>query len=108
MAAYWESLLKDAQPAVREVLETGMHQVERAPSMAMISAIFDFDPLPSIARYEGPKLIIDTPHGDGPTALHNQVPDVTRKVIEGTSHWAHMDKPQEFNRLLDEFFAWLA
>jgi pimeloyl-ACP methyl ester carboxylesterase len=40
--------------------------------------------------------------------LHRQVPDVSRKVIAGTSHWAHMDKPQEFNRLLDEFLAWLA
>ena len=33
------------------------------------------------------------------------MPDVTRKVIAGTSHWPHLDKPQEFNRLLDEFLA---
>ena len=74
----------------------------------MIGAIFDFDPLPALQRYSGPMLIIDTPHGDSPTALHRQLPDVSRKVIEGTSHWPHLDKPQEFNRLLDEFLAWLA
>ena len=45
---------------------------------------------------------------DGPTALHRQMPDISRKVITGTSHWPHMDKPQDFNRLLDDFLAWMA
>lgn len=108
MASYWSSLLKGAGPPVREVLEAGRRSIEREPSLAMIGAIFDFDPLPALTHYPGPKLIIDTPHGDSPTALHRQLPDVSRKVIAGTSHWPHMDKPQEFNRLLDEFLAWLA
>lgn len=108
MAGYWNSLLEGADPPVRELLEAGMRSVGREASLAMIGAIFDFDPLPALERYPGPKLIIDTPHGDSPTALHRQLPDVSRKVIEGTSHWPHLDKPQEFNRLLDEFLAWLA
>ena len=108
MAGYWSSLLQGAEPPVPELLEAGMRSVGREPSLAMIGAIFDFDPLPDLGRYPGPKLIIDTPHGDSPTALHRQLPDVSRKVIIGTSHWPHMDKPLEFNRLLDEFLAWLA
>jgi pimeloyl-ACP methyl ester carboxylesterase len=31
--------------------------------------------------------------------------DVLHKVIEGTSHWIQMDKPDEFNKLLDEFLS---
>jgi pimeloyl-ACP methyl ester carboxylesterase len=108
MAGYWNSLLEGAQPPVRAVLESGISSVGREASLAMISAIFEFDPLPDLGRYPGPKLIIDTAHGDSPTALYRQLPDVARKVIDETSHWAHMDKPQEFNRLLDEFLAWLA
>jgi pimeloyl-ACP methyl ester carboxylesterase len=108
MAGYWDSLLEGAERPVREVLDAGRRSIEREPSLAMIGAIFDYDPLPALTRYPGPKLIIDTPHGDSPTALHRQLPDVSRKVIAGTSHWPHMDKPQEFNRLLDEFLAWLA
>lgn len=108
MAGYWNALLEGAEPTVRAALEAGMRSIRREPSLAMIGAIFDFDPLPALGRYPGPKLIIDTPHGDSPTALHRQLPDVSRKVIAGTSHWPHMDKPQEFNRLLDEFLAWLA
>lgn len=108
MAGYWSSLLEGAEPPVREILEAGMREIGREPSLAMIGAIFRFDPLPDLARYPGPTLIIDTAHGDNAMALYRQVPDVSRKVITGTSHWAHMDKPQEFNRLLDEFLAWLA
>ena len=108
MAGYWNSLLEGAERPVRELLETGMRSVGREPSLAMIEAIFDYDPLPALHRYHGPKLIVDTPHGDSPTALYRQLPEVSRKVIAGTSHWPHLDKPQEFNRLLDEFLAWLA
>jgi pimeloyl-ACP methyl ester carboxylesterase len=107
-AGYWNSLFEGAQPAVRDALEGDMHRVQREPSLAMIEAIFAFDPLPALRSYPGPKLIIDTTHGDGDTALYKQLPEVTRKVITGTSHWAHMDKPQEFNRLLDDFLAWMA
>lgn len=108
MAGYWNSLLEGAQPPVRAALEAGMRSIGRDASVAVIGAIFDFDPLPALGRYTGPKLIIDTAHGDSPTALYRQLPDVSRKVIADTSHWPHMDKPQEFNRLLDEFLAWLA
>jgi len=108
MAGYWASLLEGAQPDVRETLEAGMRSVKREASLAMIAALFDYDPLPALKSYDGAKLIIDTVHGEGPTALHNQMPDIARKVIPDTSHWPHMDKPQEFNRLLDEFLAWIA
>ena len=107
-AGYWHSLFEGAQPAVRDTLEGDMRRIQREPSLAMIEAIFAFDPLPALRAYPGPKLIIDTPHGDGDTALYKQLPEVTRKVVTGTSHWAHMDKPQEFNRLLDDFLAWMA
>jgi pimeloyl-ACP methyl ester carboxylesterase len=108
MAGYWNSLLEGAERPVRERLETGMRSVGREASLAMIGAIFEYDPLPGLRSYPGPKLIIDTPHGDSPMALYRQMPDVSRKIIAGTSHWPQLDKPQEFNRLLDEFLAWLA
>jgi pimeloyl-ACP methyl ester carboxylesterase len=107
-AGYWNSLFEGAQPAVHDMLEGDMRHIQREPSLAMIEAIFAFDPLPALRAYPGPKLIIDTTHGDSDTALHRQLPEVTRKVVTGTSHWAQMDKPQEFNRLLDDFLAWIA
>jgi pimeloyl-ACP methyl ester carboxylesterase len=108
MGTYYRYLLAGAQPAIDDELEAQRRRVPREQALALIGAVFDFDPLPSLARYTGSKLIIDTPHGDGPGALHAQMPDVTRKQIAGTSHWPHLDKPQEMNRLLDEYLAWMA
>jgi len=102
---YWKSLLADAKPEVETRVREDMKRVPKEPSLAMIRAVFAYDPMPALAAYPGPKLIIDTPHGDGPTALHNQVPEVPRKVIEGTSHWVQMDEPDQFNTALDEFLA---
>jgi pimeloyl-ACP methyl ester carboxylesterase len=82
-----------------------MRHVPRAAALAIIEAIFAYDPLPALRACRGPVLIVDTQHGEGPGALHNQVPTVPRRVITGTSHWPHMDKPAEFNGILDEFLA---
>ena len=102
---YWTKLLAGAQPNVEKQVRGDLKRIPRDDSLAMIGAIFAYDPLPALRVYQGPKLIIDTPHGEGPSALHNQVPEVPRRVIPGTSHWPQMDKPEEFNRMLAEFLA---
>jgi pimeloyl-ACP methyl ester carboxylesterase len=38
-------------------------------------------------------------------ALNRQLLEVPYQQVEGTSHWLHMDKPGEFNRILDGFLA---
>jgi len=102
---YWKRLLTDARPQVEAEVRKDMAPISREASLAMIGAIFAYDPLPKLAAYTaaGPILLIDTPHGDGPQALHSQMPALPRRVITGTSHWPHMDKPAEFNAILDEF-----
>lgn len=103
MDGYWQSLVDGAKPQNADMLITEGKNVERDASIAMIDATFAYDPLPSLAAYRGPKLLVDTPHGDGPDALHNEMPALPRVVIEGTSHWPQLDKPTEFNAILDEF-----
>jgi pimeloyl-ACP methyl ester carboxylesterase len=46
---------------------------------------------------------VDTEHGGGPDALRNQLPSVPHRIIAGTSHWPQLDRPDEFNLILDEF-----
>lgn len=105
MDGYWQSLLKGARAATRKGREAEMRRVPRDSSMAMIEATFAFDPLPALARYQGPKLIVDTVPDEGPGALHNQVPQIEHRVIAGTSHWPQLDDPKAFDRVLDEFLA---
>lgn len=105
MDGYWTSLMKDAQPNVETQLRGEMHQIPQTASVAIIKSIFEYDPLPSLTAYPGPKLLVDTAHGENPGALHNIAPQIRREVIAGTSHWPHMDKPEEFNGIMAEFLA---
>ena len=102
---YWNKLLAGAQPQVDRRLRDDMKSVPRDAGLSLIRAIFEFDPLPALNAYGGPKLAIVTPHGDTPNDLHKLMADLPHKLIVGTSHWPHMDKPEEFNRMLGEFLA---
>ncbi len=103
MKGYWEKLLTEAQPHVRTQLVAQMNAVPKEASLAIIKALFAYDPLPALDRYPGPKLLIYTSQGDTPNDLQNLRPKLPRRVIDGTSHWVHLDKPAEFNQVLDEF-----
>ena len=100
---YWERLLTDAQPAVREHVMSRMRSVPKEPSLVIIRQLMQFDPAPSLSRYPGPKLAIHTANENTPNDLHNIVPGLPHRTIEKASHWMHMDQPEEFNRVLDEF-----
>ena len=100
MAQYWQTLTAQARPSVLALLNVERGEIGRDASLAMIQATFDFDPLPALARYPGPTLLIDTLHGDSPTALYRQVPELERRLIDGTSHWPQLDDPNAFNQLL--------
>jgi pimeloyl-ACP methyl ester carboxylesterase len=102
---YWKTLLTGAQPAVEARIRGEMARLPRDAALSIIGAVFAYDPLPALRAYRGPKLLVDTPHGEGPQSLHTQAPEIPRKVITDTSHWPHMDKPDEFNHILDEFLA---
>ena len=44
-----------------------------------------------------------TPSHDEPFSLHNLGTSLPHTTFTGTGHWLHMDKPEEFNRILDRF-----
>lgn len=105
MQPYWDSMTQGARPSVKRRLDDNMRQVQREATKALVGAMFANDPLPSLATYTGPKMIIDTPHGDGPSALYRQAPQIPRQLITGTSHWPQLDEPEKVNAALDAFLA---
>jgi pimeloyl-ACP methyl ester carboxylesterase len=102
---YWNQLLENAQPNVRARVRSDMRAMPRETALGIIRAIFEFDPLPALRSFPGPVWIVTTQRDDSPSALHRQLPDVPHRLIGGTSHWLQMDKPVEFNRILDDFVA---
>jgi len=105
MQKYWQSMTTQGRPSVQTMLNVERGEIGRTASLAIIEAMFAFDPLPALARYPGPVLLIDTPHSESPTALYRQARQLKRRLIGGTSHWPQLDDPAIFNQVLDEFLA---
>jgi pimeloyl-ACP methyl ester carboxylesterase len=103
MQAAWTRLLDGARPAVRAQVESQMHSVPKDHALSLMRAQFAFDPLSALQKYAGATLVVATPQADGPDDIQHQLPLVRHEIVTGTSHWPHMDTPEEFNRLLDEF-----
>lgn len=103
MANYWNKLLTNAQPHVLAKMQSERERLPRTVSLSLIQAVFEYDPVPALRRYRGPKLAIITPDQDNPYDLHRLGTELPYRMLAGTSHWVHMDKPEEFNRILDEF-----
>ena len=100
--AYWTSIA-GAESAVRDRL---LEDLRRTPEEAVIQglrSVMQFDPDPALASFAGPKLSVVTPHNDMPFSLHRLGNGFPHVVVEGTGHWIQLDKPEEFNRLLDDF-----
>ncbi len=103
--AYYDKLLTGAQPAARSQITAEMGSLPKDASLGIIQASLSYDALPALASFPGAKLAIVTSQSDAPNELYNLLPELPHTSIEGTSHWLHMDKPEEFNRMLDEFLA---
>ena len=104
-SGYWEKLLQGAKPHVRDIVHEGMAAMGREAGLKLIQGVFDDDPLVGLRRYHGTVLLVATPHGNTPGDLQNLMPDLPHKLMVGTSHWVQLDKPEEFNLVLDTFLA---
>jgi pimeloyl-ACP methyl ester carboxylesterase len=106
MDNFIQQLLVDAQPTVQRKVLQGSNQIPRPAAIHIIKSIFQYDPLPALKRYKGPLLIVSTTREEQPpNTLHKQLPNIPYKAVDGASHWIQLDKPDEFNTILDEFLS---
>jgi pimeloyl-ACP methyl ester carboxylesterase len=70
---------------------------------AAVQAAADYAPLPAMARYGGPRLSVISDANSLPYSLHHLLPDLPVQLVRGTGHWLMMDRPEVFNRILDDF-----
>jgi pimeloyl-ACP methyl ester carboxylesterase len=100
--SYWTEIA-GPDSAVRERLLTDLGGTPQPAVVPALRSVMRFDPGPALARYTGPKLSVVTPQNDQPFSLHRLGNGFPHRVITGTGHWIQLDKPEEVNRLLDEF-----
>jgi len=104
-AGFMEKLLSGAQPKVREQVSSDFGSIPQDAALKIMDETFAYDPVADLDGYPGPKLSITAGQADSPNDLHRLRPDLPHLTIAGASHWVHMDKPEEFNRILDGFLA---
>lgn len=103
MAGIGRRMLENATPATRRTVEGEIDRIPEKVAREIIRATFEFDPVPSLADYTGPRLTISTPQQGPAKELHELVPGVDHETVEGTSHWIQLDDPDRFDAILDEF-----
>jgi pimeloyl-ACP methyl ester carboxylesterase len=100
---YWEGLLIGSNPAVQEKVMQDLNNTKAETVIGFFQSLLKFDPLTPLQRYKGKKLSVITHINDTPISLHNLMTDLPVIEVSGSGHWLQMDKPHEFNRILDNF-----
>jgi pimeloyl-ACP methyl ester carboxylesterase len=99
---YWSSIA-GSDGAVLERLLHDLRQTARETVVGGLHAVMAFDPKPALARYRGPTLAVITPANDFPYSMHRLGAGLPHRVIAGTGHWLQLERPEEFNRILERF-----
>jgi pimeloyl-ACP methyl ester carboxylesterase len=99
---YW-SQIAGPDNEVKNRLLSDLQSTPRTAVVQGLKDVMQFDPKPSLARYRGPVLSIITPYNLEPSSLHRLGKGFPHRLIEGTGHWIHLDKPDLMNKMLDEF-----
>lgn len=105
VAGYWEEILENSAEHTRTTVLSTLDSIPQAAMLTIFERLMRFNPLPNLARYAGKLLIVSTPLTDSPFALHRLLPDAPHAIVAGTSHWLHLDKSAELNRILDQCLA---
>ena len=91
-----------ASDEVRAAAFAALEATPRESVIAGFAGLAGHDARGTLARYPGPKLSIAAEVMDEPNAVHHTIP-IPLRLMKGVSHMLMMDRPEEFNRLLDGF-----
>jgi pimeloyl-ACP methyl ester carboxylesterase len=103
VAAWFGPILKGSDERVRKAVLDSVHDTPVDAFAGALAGLPPIDLTPLVAAYKGPRLAIAAADIENPSSFHVQFPEVAAKKMTGTGHWLMMDKPQEFNVILDEF-----
>jgi pimeloyl-ACP methyl ester carboxylesterase len=97
---YWSSIA-GSDGAVLERLLHDLRETPRETVVRGLDAVMAFDPKPALAKFRGPTLAVVTPANDFPYSMHRVGSGLPHRVISGTGHWLQIERPAEFNRILE-------
>jgi pimeloyl-ACP methyl ester carboxylesterase len=105
IGSYWKQILENSREPVRKLVAGDLDRTPKDTVVRSMRGMMTFNAESALATYRAPMLTITTPMNDFPSSLHKVITGLRRETITGTSHWVHLDKPDDFNRTLDRFLA---
>jgi pimeloyl-ACP methyl ester carboxylesterase len=100
---WFEAILARGTDSTKAAVMKSLRATPREVFIAASTGLYSFDPVAALAPYRGPRLHIASFLADNPQAIHRAFKDMPVRVIPDASHWLMLDRPEEFNRILDEF-----
>ena len=100
---WFAPILAPAHDAVRNEVLASVHNTALEPFAGALIGMRTFDPVQAIGSYHGPVLAVAAAPIENPASLHMQMPSLRVIKMQGVSHWLMLDKPEEFNQILDDF-----
>ena len=97
---YWSSIA-GSDGAVLERLLRDLRETPRETVVRGLRAVMAFDPKPALTRFHRPVLAVVTPENDFPYSMHRLGTGLPHRVISGTGHWLQLERPEEFNGILE-------
>ena len=100
---WFAPILAPASESVKAEVLASVHNTAIEPFAGALNGMRSFDPVAAIGTYHGPVLAVAAAPLENPASLHMQAPSLRVIRMQGVSHWLMLDKPDQFNQILDDF-----
>ena len=101
--SYWQQILANGTPETTSVVLADLKATPQRTVLESMRALVRFDSSGALAAHTGPVMSVTTVFNDFPSSLHHVHPALPHHRMTEVSHWLHLDRPAEFNRVLDAF-----
>lgn len=105
VGGYWSQILTGSAETTQAKVMQDLRDTPKATVVGVFKELFKYNPVPALERYDGPKLSVITSINETPFSVHNLVSKLPHKIITETGHWLQLDKPEEYNQIMDEFLS---
>jgi pimeloyl-ACP methyl ester carboxylesterase len=99
---WFAPMLAPSSDAVRETVYAAVRQSNVDAFVGALTGMRDIDMAAVLEAYPGPKVAIGAADIEGPASFSTMFSAIPVHRIKGTGHWLMLDKPAEFNAMLDE------
>jgi len=103
VSQWFAPILENASDSVKAEVLKSVHETNVEALTGALNGLRAVDTVANAETYHGPRLAIVAAPLERAESFHQQVPSIRAVKMEGVSHWLMLDKPDEFNRILDEF-----